>query len=71
MRKDMKLDVEQFIDIQVSADDYLSKLFASWKGFISKEVRAESLDMTASPQGKEVKSWDITGKEVVIGVTPL
>ena len=71
MRKDMKLDVEQFIGIQVSADDYLSKLFASWKEFISKEVRAKSLDMTASPQGKEVKSWDITGKEVVIGVTPL
>ena len=71
MRKDMKLDVERFVDIRVSADDYLAKLFDSWKDFISKEVRAESLEIASEATGDEVKTWDITGKEVTIGIRPL
>ena len=69
MRKDMKLNVEQYIDIRVSADDYLVKLFGTWKDFISGEVRAKSIEFTAPEDG--MKSWDITGKDVKILVTPL
>ena len=69
MRKDMKLNVEQFIDIRVSAEDYLVKLFGTWKDFISGEVRAKSIEFTAPEEG--MKSWDITGKDVKILITPL
>ena len=69
MRKDMKLNVEQFIDIRVSAEDYLVKLFGTWKDFIAGEVRAKSIEFTAPEEG--MKSWDITSKDVKILVKPL
>ena len=71
MRKDMKLNVEQYIEIQVNAEEYLIKLFETWKDFISGEVRAEKLTFTDAPEGKEVKTWDVTGKDITIGITPL
>ena len=69
MRKDMKLNVEQYVDIRVSTEDYLVKLFDTWKEFISGEVRAKSIEFTAPEEG--MKSWDITGKDVKILVNPL
>ncbi|MBO4358008.1 MAG: class I tRNA ligase family protein, partial [Candidatus Methanomethylophilaceae archaeon] len=69
MRKDMKLNVEQFINIRVSAEEYLVKLFGTWKDFIAGEVRAKSIEFTAPEEG--MKNWDITGKDVKILITPL
>ncbi len=71
MRKDMKLNVEQYISCQVSAEPRLMELFGTWKDHIAGEVRAKSLEFTDSPSGSEVKSWDVTGKEIVIGLTPM
>ncbi len=71
MRKDMKLNVEQYVDIQVGAEDYLVKLFADWKDFISGEVRAKTLTFTDDPKGQDVKTWDVTGKDITIGLCPL
>jgi isoleucyl-tRNA synthetase len=69
MRKDMKLNVEQYINCDVSAEPYLTNLFKSWEGHISSEVRAKKLVFTESPGGDEVKAWDVTGKEIVIGIS--
>ncbi len=71
MRKDLKLNVEQFIDCQVSAEDRLVGLFGDWRDHIANEVRARSLEFTSEPEGTEVKTWDVTGKDVTIGITPL
>ncbi len=71
MRKDMKLNVEQYIEIQVSADEMLTKYFETWKDFISNEVRAKSMSFAAEPTGDEVKTWDVTGKDITIGVKRL
>jgi isoleucyl-tRNA synthetase len=71
MRKDMKLKVEQYVDIEVSAEDRLVGLFETWKEHISTEVRAKELKFTSEPKGTEVKEWDVTGKMITIGVTPL
>ena len=71
MRKDMKLNVEQFISCEVSAEDRLVGLFETWKGHISNEVRAKSLTFTSEPEGTEVKTWDVTGKDITIGITPV
>ena len=71
MRKDMKLNVEQFIAIEVSAEEYLTKLFGTWKDFIAGEVRAKSIAFTDTPKGDEVKTWDVTGKDITIGITKL
>ena len=71
MRKDMKLNVEQYIEIQVKADDMLVKYFETWKDFISNEVRAKSISFLDEPNGDEVKTWDVTGKDITIGVKKL
>ena len=71
MRKDLKLNVEQFIDCQVGAEPRLAELFETWKDHIANEVRAKTLTFTDSPQGSEVKAWDVTGKEITIGVSPV
>ncbi|MDR1405223.1 MAG: isoleucine--tRNA ligase [Candidatus Methanoplasma sp.] len=69
MRKDMKLNVEQYIVCDVKAEPYLTDLFGIWADHISAEVRAEKLVFTDSPGGDEVKTWDVTGREIVIGIT--
>ncbi|MCL2509824.1 MAG: class I tRNA ligase family protein, partial [Methanomassiliicoccaceae archaeon] len=69
MRKDMKLNVEQYINCEVSAEPRLVELFGGWAEHISSEVRAKSLVFTESPGGDEVKTWDVTGKDIVIGIS--
>ena len=71
MRKDMKLNVEQYIDIDVGAEEYLNKLFSTWKDFIAGEVRAKNLTFSEPTEGDGFKVWDITGKNVSIKVVPL
>ena len=71
MRKDMKLKVEQYVACQVCAEERLIGLFGTWKDHIAAEVRAKELTFTDSPEGTEVKTWDVTGKEIVIGITPM
>lgn len=70
MRKDMKLNVEQYINCDVKAEPRLVELFGTWKDHISNEVRAKQLVFTDSPGGDEVKTWDVTGKDIVIGISP-
>ncbi|MDR3205488.1 MAG: isoleucine--tRNA ligase [Candidatus Methanoplasma sp.] len=69
MRKDMKLNVEQYINCDVSAEPRLVGLFDGWKDHISNEVRAKKLVFTDSPGGDEVRTWDVTGKDIVIGIS--
>ncbi|HKM13447.1 MAG TPA: isoleucine--tRNA ligase [Candidatus Methanomethylophilaceae archaeon] len=69
MRKDMKLNVEQFINCDVKVDPRLVDLLSSWSSHISSEVRANTLTFTDSPGGDEVKTWDVTGEEIIIGIS--
>jgi len=68
MRKDMKLNVEDFIRCEVKAELHLVDLFGTWQDHICSEVRAKELTFTDSPAGDSVKEWDITGKNVTIGI---
>jgi isoleucyl-tRNA synthetase len=71
MRKDMKLNVEQYISCDVAAEERLIGLFGDWKDHIANEVRAKQLNFTAEPKGAQVKTWDVTGKDITIGITPM
>ncbi len=68
MRKDMKLNVEDYINVDVKAEPHLTELFGTWKDHIMSEVRAKQIVFTDAPAGESVKDWDITGKKVTIGV---
>lgn len=70
MRKDMRLDVEQFINCDIKADRHLIGLFEIWKERIITEIRSKKLVFTETPDGQEVRVWDVDGKEIVIGISP-
>ena len=69
MRKDMKLDVEQYINCDVAADAEMIKFFELWKEHIANEVRAKNIVFTDPPVGDEVKEWDVQGKNITIGIS--
>ncbi|NLL95268.1 MAG: isoleucine--tRNA ligase [Thermoplasmatales archaeon] len=69
MRKDMSLNVEDFINCEIDAEGEVVELCAQWVEHISGEVRALNLVFCDSPGGDEVRSWEIMDGEVVIGVS--
>ena len=69
MRKDMKLDVEDYINCEIKAEEDLERSVSSWKEHISGEVRSKKLIFTDNPGGESVKAWDVSGKEIVIGIS--
>ncbi len=71
MRKDLKLNVEQFIDCTIAAEPRMAELLGTWSDHISNEVRAKTLSFATEPAGTEVKDWEFTGKKVSIGITPI
>ena len=64
----MKLTWKQFINCEVKAEPRLVDLLSSWKDHISGEVRAKDLTFTDSTGCDEVKTWDVTGEDIVIGI---
>ena len=71
MRKDMKLNVEQFILCDLMSDEVHDPMLAKWKDHIASEVRAKTLNITDSPAGTVVKEWEFDGKSVTIGISPV
>jgi isoleucyl-tRNA synthetase len=69
MRKDMKLNVEQYINCDVNAEPRIVELIGTWAEHISAEVRARKLTFTDSPGGDEVKAWDVMEKNIEIGIS--
>ena len=69
MRKDMKLNVDEYINVDVKAEPHLVDLFKTWQDHISAEVRAKQIEYTDEPAGDSVKDWDITGKNITSGGT--
>jgi isoleucyl-tRNA synthetase len=70
MRKDSKLEVEDFITAQVAAPEVLAQYFKIGKGYISAETRAKELTFTDAPEGKYSVTWEIDGEKVAIAITP-
>ncbi|MEM1961880.1 MAG: isoleucine--tRNA ligase [Sulfolobales archaeon] len=72
MRKEMGLDVSEFIDVTIDSDseDILAAL-SSLGDYISREVRAVKLAREPPEEGSYVKTWDIEGFVVKIGVKKL
>ncbi|MBO5518820.1 MAG: isoleucine--tRNA ligase, partial [Candidatus Methanomethylophilus sp.] len=69
MRKNMKLNVEEFIFCDVKAEDHLVKLFKVWQEHICGEVRAKQITYTDAPAGERVEDLEINGKVITVGVS--
>ncbi|WP_019176842.1 isoleucine--tRNA ligase [Methanomassiliicoccus luminyensis] len=71
MRKDMKLDVEEFVRAEVCAPATFQEYFKVWKEHIMKETRTMQMDFVEEPQGEHSASWDVEKQKVDIALTSL
>jgi len=70
-RKEMKLDVEEFIKVEVRADVKLAEYIKMWKQHIMSEVRSKSMELVMEVHGDQVGKWEIEGEKVEIGVSSM
>ncbi|MCE5296531.1 MAG: DUF835 domain-containing protein, partial [Euryarchaeota archaeon] len=71
MRKDMKLDVEEYIQVEVSAPVKIEEYLKIWQDHIMSEVRARKMNFLIEPKGEYRMAWDIDGEKLEFGVTSL
>ncbi|MEM2943770.1 MAG: class I tRNA ligase family protein, partial [Methanomassiliicoccales archaeon] len=71
MRKDAKLDIEEYIKVQLSASEKIQEFIESHKSYVMNETRARDIVFVDEPDGEMVVEWDIEGEKVVIGITSL
>jgi isoleucyl-tRNA synthetase len=70
-RKDLKLDVEEFIKVEITADSKVAEYIKMWMPHIMKEVRSKSLELVEEISEGMVTDWEIEGEKVRIGVSSL
>ncbi|MDD1772526.1 MAG: isoleucine--tRNA ligase [Methanomassiliicoccales archaeon] len=70
-RKEMKLDVEEFIKVEVQANSKVAEYLKMWKDHIMSEVRSKSFELVPEVRGDAVGKWDIEGEHVEIGVVSM
>jgi len=67
MRKEMNLNVEEFIDVTL---EFPRDLVKGWEGYIKRETRAEKLEF-GKPERGFIKEWNIEGIKAIIGIERL
>lgn len=71
MRKEMKLDVEEFISTEVKASPRIIEYFRQWKDYIMNETRSRKLIFTEKPEGEYSAEWEVEGESIRIAITSL
>lgn len=68
MRKELDLDVEDKIIIELKVDSNKQKALQRWDKYIKGETRSKTIAFKDKPSGKLVKKWKIDEIEAEIGV---
>ncbi|GGK58370.1 DUF5915 domain-containing protein [Haloarcula sebkhae] len=69
MRKDLELDIEERIVVDLAIDDErVDSLVREHEALIKEEVRADEL---AGVEGGHRKTWDVEGVEMEIAIAPV
>ncbi len=71
MRKDMGLNVEEFIRVEIECSRRVEGFLENWKDKIARETRARRLECVDSPRGEYIVEWNVESEALVIGVTSL
>jgi isoleucyl-tRNA synthetase len=71
MRKDMGLDVEEFIGVEIECSSKLGNAINTWQAHISKETRARRLETVKNPKGEYVVEWNVSNEGFLVGITSL
>ncbi|MCX8209024.1 MAG: isoleucine--tRNA ligase [Sulfolobales archaeon] len=69
MRKEMNLDIAEYVDVAIETDsEDIATSLQVFREYVSKEVRALRLLQESPGEGFYVKTWDIEGFTVRIGL---
>ncbi len=71
MRKDMKLDVEEFIAVELNAPAKIEEYVKVWMDHIMSETRCRRMQFMNQPSGEYKVQWDIEGEKLSLGITSL
>jgi isoleucyl-tRNA synthetase len=71
MRKDMGLNVEEFIRVEIECSRRVEGFLETWKDKIARETRARHFEIVDSPRGEYIVEWNIESEALVIGITSL
>ncbi len=71
MRKDMKLDVEEFIRIEIECSKRVDGFLDAWKDRIGRETRATKFDIVDQPKGDYIVEWNVESESLIIGVSSM
>ena len=72
MRKEVDLDVDDYIRVTVKVRKEFANLLEPWKEFVASETRARTLVLGEEASKEErVVEWTVEGETFVIGITPL
>ncbi len=71
MRKDMGLDVEEFIRVEIQCTRRVEGFLETWKDKIAKETRARRFEVVEQPRGDYIVEWNIETESLVLGLTSM
>jgi isoleucyl-tRNA synthetase len=72
MRKEIDLDVEDFIRTQVKVRVELTKILEEYEGYISSETRSRSFEFVPEELTEEyMVEWNVEGEAIGLAITPL
>lgn len=71
MRKDMGLNVEEFIRVEIQCSRRVENFLETWKDKIAKETRARRFEVVEQPRGDYIVEWNIETESLIIGVTSM
>jgi len=71
MRKDMGLNVEEFVRVEIQCSRRVENFLETWKEKIAKETRARRFELVEQPRGDYIVEWNIETESLVIGVASM
>ncbi len=71
MRKDMGLNVEDFVKVEIQCSRRVENFLETWKEKIAKETRARKFEIVEPPRGDYIVEWNIETESLIIGLSSL
>lgn len=68
MRKELDLDVEEYIEVGVELSDELTTLIEKWTEFICTETRSKKIELNKILEKGKIKKWEIDKSPILIEV---
>ena len=71
MRKDMGLNIEEFIKVELECSRKVEGVIETWKEHISRETRSRRLECVQAPRGEYIVEWNVASEPLLVGITSL